>query len=86
VFLVARIEVAAGRGERRLALAGLVDVEGVLAGRDAFKRQPDQNTVRCLGKLCAADLLAFGVLQGRLAALRAGGRAQCKQGNHTRNK
>src|SRR3569833_2970183 len=54
---------AAGRGERRLALADGVDVESVLTGRQALYRDIDQDAAWGLRQIGGADLLALGVLQ-----------------------
>jgi cyclohexyl-isocyanide hydratase len=80
VLLAGRVEVAAGRGERRLAFADRVDVKGMGAGGQPLGRQGQQHAVRQLGELDRADVVAAGVLQVRAGVLRrrrqGGGREQ----------
>src|SRR5688500_12371709 len=50
VLLLLGIEVAAGRRDRRLAAAGLMDVEGAFSRRQALERQLDLHALLCLGQ------------------------------------
>jgi hypothetical protein len=63
VVLLLRIEVRARGGESwRLAFCHLVNVEGVLAGRQVFQVEPDLNSALLLGKRRGADALSFRIL------------------------
>jgi hypothetical protein len=73
VLVVAGIEMRSCAGERRLALADCVDMEGALARRCPLQRHLQENTMRCLRQLDLTDVLALGILQRRLGTLSMGG-------------
>jgi hypothetical protein len=57
-----RVEVGSGRLEvGRLAFCELVDMQGVLAGRQVLDIELDSYAVRRFGKGCGANALALGV-------------------------
>ena len=63
VLVVARIEMRAGGFERRFALADGMNVEGVLARRQALDLQLDQDAGGGLHQVDVADGLAAGILE-----------------------
>ena len=73
MLVVARIEMWAGGFERRLALADRMDVERVLAGRQALDRDLEQDAGRRLRQVDVADRFAAGVLQLRAGKFGVGG-------------
>src|SRR4029078_9372890 len=69
VFLVARIEMAAGRDERRFAFADSVHVNRVLAWRKAFDRNVDQHALRRLCEIDRSDFLTVAAFHRRTGGL-----------------
>ena len=64
VLGAAGIEVRTGGLEvRRVALGNLMDVDGMLAGRQILDVQCNFDALRTAGKLGSANALAFGVLE-----------------------
>src|SRR6478736_42575 len=86
VFLVARVEVAAGRGERRLAFADSVHVDRMLARRQTFDRNIDQHALRGLGEIDRADFLAIATFHRRAGGLRCSGESRAEEQDGYKNR
>jgi hypothetical protein len=74
MLVAAGIEMWPRAGERRLALADRVDMEGALTRRHALQRHLQENALRGLDQLDLTDVLALRILQRRFGTLGLGGK------------